>query len=300
MSPTTWPSGANVVRRAIFRLPHFVGNDICHIPRIKRMLDDYSYGRRFIKRILNKEEIRNPRTANILGHWLVEPMPHPAPAPSASLTEHGYNRAVEFMAGRYAAKEAVIKAHPLHALSFTSITLSPFMKDWGDMEDMEEGKAQPKDLWRNASSKQPLVARLDRARLKPASVSISHDGEYATAFCVASSERPPSYSHIEEGHIEEGSSRSLDPTARAEAIRASILSLATGLEKHKEVERKGAEKAQQIERLLQELQSVSQAIDSDGSLESDQEVADDSDISRLTDKIRLLTSQLEQQTHQQE
>ncbi|KAK5635311.1 hypothetical protein RRF57_011023 [Xylaria bambusicola] len=50
------------------RFPHRfrIGNDICYIPRIRKILEG-RLGTPFIRRILKPEEIGQPRTARILG-----------------------------------------------------------------------------------------------------------------------------------------------------------------------------------------------------------------------------------------
>ncbi|KAI0159760.1 hypothetical protein GGR57DRAFT_458613 [Xylariaceae sp. FL1272] len=295
------------------RIPYIVGNDICHIPRIKSILGDAGRGRDFIKRVLHREEITHPRTARILQFWLKGKIKGDKDSlkPSAILSEHGYNRAAEFMAGRFSAKEAIIKAHPLHKLSLNRISLVP-MQTLVTSEPVREALREvmkddsPTSVkdYRYAYLKRPLVARFDQDGLTAATVSISHDGDYATAVCVAVAQ-PPLPPPPPPRKIEKGSSGSLDSTSRTEIIRSSISSLITGLENQKEaVEGMALEKVQQIGRLLEELQSVSQAIDSEEPLESGQDVDDVShlsqNIAKLTDKIRLLTSQIEEQTDQEE
>lgn len=78
------------------------------------------------------------------------------------------------MSGRFAAKEAVIKAHPYRRLTFQAISIVRPIHDGASPDERRRGGA--------------LVAVVEADEIhgesRP-SVSISHDGEYATAVCLA-------------------------------------------------------------------------------------------------------------------
>lgn len=117
-------------------MKHTCGIDIVHIPRIKKLVDKHggpSLKNPFIKRVFSKEEI---------AHIIDRNNPYPG------------------LAGRFAAKEAVIKA------------LDPFKKIADLKSIMIKGKV-PK-----VEHKDKELSKLD------ISVSISHDGDYAIALVV--------------------------------------------------------------------------------------------------------------------
>lgn len=117
--------------------------------------------------------------------------PPPSPAkssPSRSLTptlsrpdpqilqnaETALRSAASFLAGRFAAKEAVIKAHSSRRLTYHEILiLKP------DRKDGETGSLAPVGIVVDEESEGSEV------RGKEVKISISHDGEYATAVCLA-------------------------------------------------------------------------------------------------------------------
>ncbi|KAJ3579095.1 hypothetical protein NPX13_g1480 [Xylaria arbuscula] len=207
-----------------YNLPFRVGNDICRIDRIRRLLEKRG-GDIFIRRILTPGEIRNKTTNRILAPILqngnkdigvIDRLDEVNPL---KLT-----RAVEFMAGRFAAKEAVMKAHPGLFLTFQRIII---LRDIGYLheaqrtreigeqpatEKAEELAAElnPGDATATATTTTtitraesspnaeqwtgpktqgaPLMAKVfGPSRQDPlyATVSVSHDTDYATAVCVA-------------------------------------------------------------------------------------------------------------------
>ncbi|KAI0521267.1 hypothetical protein F5B22DRAFT_567960 [Xylaria bambusicola] len=218
-----------------------IGTDICYIPRIRKILRG-KFATPFIHRILHPEEIDYPPTANILGACK-----NPA---DGSITFNAvgegfkrsgdsvkFYRAVEFMAGRFAAKEAVTKAHPPFHLTFKRIQIireSAFL-DYKDPNyidpiklglkeastdtkkkkkkktDTEKGKKtdKPKEMTPKEMIKKEMEAEDEEGYYyfrrheiqggaviavihlltEPAvlaSVSISHDTNYASAACIAS------------------------------------------------------------------------------------------------------------------
>ncbi|KAI1111832.1 hypothetical protein F5Y14DRAFT_424177, partial [Nemania sp. NC0429] len=177
-------------------LPFTIGNDICRIARVRQILAG-GFGRRFVRRILRNDELRPSTTANILQCVL-----EPTTAPHESRDAPGLARAAEFMAGRFAAKEAVIKAHPHRHLSFSSIAIvrttrpassAPANSSTNTLEEVGEHHRQTTQDQDGAAGEPtksgPLVAVIrasgDVRRDTYASVSISHDTEYATAVCLA-------------------------------------------------------------------------------------------------------------------
>ncbi|GAP82823.1 putative holo-acyl-carrier-protein synthase [Rosellinia necatrix] len=223
------------------KLPFIIGNDICHAVRIRRILKS-GRGPQFVRRILRPEEIDNTTTANILRCVLEDQrargsrddMPPAAGAgdEAAAPDPPGFRRAVEFMAGRFAAKEAVIKAHPHRRLTFQMVSIirsalgmeSPEGSPLDDFEEAEKGgitntintttttsssssttstaiSAAAAAAAAATDRREELVARSvgdegsggalvavlradDTYEQTFASVSISHDGDYATAVCL--------------------------------------------------------------------------------------------------------------------
>ncbi|KAI0966888.1 hypothetical protein F4678DRAFT_465969 [Xylaria arbuscula] len=195
-------------------LPFTIGNDICRIARVRLILKG-NLGPRFIHRVLKAEEIKNPTTANILRCILdhdAEKSKHAQSTASPAfkkviLDTPSFTRAVEFMAGRFAAKEAVIKAYPQDHLTFQRIAVvrarfdeSPrsensilsqyenqiITKKESPAEDGKAEESQPTDETVAPPPRGPLMAKITMRIGQPmyASVSISHDGDYATAVCV--------------------------------------------------------------------------------------------------------------------
>ncbi|KAI1423366.1 hypothetical protein F5Y12DRAFT_716437 [Xylaria sp. FL1777] len=200
-------------------LPFTIGNDICRIVRVGRILKG-RLGPQFVRRILKPNEIGHPTTAGILqcildqkvqGSEDAQTIPATSEATPSALTRdtHSFTRAVEFMAGRFAAKEAVIKAHPYRRLTFHSITILRATFHMNSREgsalDMfeqmgnsrinveEETKESRARLETTPPQSGPLVAMIQNDAVYPqtfASVSISHDTDYATAVCLGINLKP--------------------------------------------------------------------------------------------------------------
>ncbi|XXQ34965.1 4'-phosphopantetheinyl transferase superfamily [Plasmodiophora brassicae] len=120
-----------------------VGIDLCRIGRIRRLIE--VHGDRFLRKVLHPDEIAAMRD-----------MAFP-------------RRRVEFVAGRWAAKEAAVKAI---------------------------GKRVPFPDMKITSTPAPALTVYDTIPVS-SHVSISHDGDYATAICIvtASAARPPLDNH---------------------------------------------------------------------------------------------------------
>ncbi|KAG6168037.1 hypothetical protein E4U11_006187 [Claviceps purpurea] len=159
-----------------FPFPIHVGTDICQISRIYAILNS-PRRRRFIHRILAPEEVAQHGTR------LGEDISVEAAKSDRDGTRPGTGtgkgdvkgsalwKTAAFLAGRFAAKEAVIKAHPYRRLTLHDVVVERMP---GRYED------------RLGSG--PPVARIKAADGEgdvSALISISHDGDYATAFCVA-------------------------------------------------------------------------------------------------------------------
>ncbi|RDA95144.1 hypothetical protein CP533_1823 [Ophiocordyceps camponoti-saundersi (nom. inval.)] len=138
-----------------------IGTDICQITRIRRILTK-TYGKRFVDRILTPEEKGTTEARLRLGRGDVA------------------EQAV-FLAGRFAAKEAVFKAFSRerrltwHDVSVWKVDGRPVglvRPLRGGNEGIKEGEREVEKGGGDEGEEEVLV-------------SISHDGDYATAFCIA-------------------------------------------------------------------------------------------------------------------
>ncbi|RYO92883.1 hypothetical protein DL762_001374 [Monosporascus cannonballus] len=213
-------------------LPFHIGNDICRIPRIYRILAS-GRGPQFIRRVLTSKEQQQPRCKRILEPVLRRSSASSSPfgqrvpngaeeqgessgildlLPPRDIRNPGESdkaiwKAAEFMAGRFAAKEAAIKAHPHRSLTFQSISIMRYASeatpesdappDHQQQQQQRRGNRRPSEAQpardrplRNPEdlrSSGPPVALIegdDRYEDCYASISISHDGQYATAVCL--------------------------------------------------------------------------------------------------------------------
>ncbi|KAB5577833.1 4'-phosphopantetheinyl transferase superfamily [Coniochaeta sp. 2T2.1] len=152
---------------ARFPLPFRLGTDICRIPRMRKLLSGHN-AKSLIRRVLTEEE-RRAASALLEPYMSDNPPPTPVPQTATHVEEGGIrkvapNTKVEnFMAGRFAAKEAVMKA-------------SDDRLSWHDIE-----------IRKKESGKPFAVIRSD-AGWREALLSISHDGDYATATCIVAVE----------------------------------------------------------------------------------------------------------------
>ncbi|GAB1316629.1 hypothetical protein MFIFM68171_06839 [Madurella fahalii] len=166
-----------------------IGTDICHIPRIVQSFYSKTWPR-FVRRILTEEELANARPAvtELLGEH--ESIIAARQQPKGPYEGRGPNvdpkkldAAATFLAGRFAAKEAVIKAHPhIPTLSFRHIVI---MNMQGAVRTLDP----------RAESCPPVALLKTRellgasARDQTAMLSISHDKDYATAVCIGFDQR---------------------------------------------------------------------------------------------------------------
>lgn len=160
-----------------------VGTDICHVVRICNILAS-SRGGRFVHKILGPEERDHPKIQRFIRSPKCEDQD--ASASVSNLTALELQVAATFMAGRYvsslytklfinqrligplrfAAKEAVIKAHPHRSLTWHQIGISN----------------QPSAGAARVGAPRAIIKGVDEDC--EALLSISHDGEYATAVCL--------------------------------------------------------------------------------------------------------------------
>ncbi|KAL7893605.1 hypothetical protein HDV63DRAFT_386422 [Trichoderma sp. SZMC 28014] len=168
-----------------FPFPLNIGTDICQISRIYGILKS-PRGLRFVNRILSPEEQANkdPRLRCLQDRPIVKPFQTDEPCPfemnkggGPSISEEMARQdpdvwtAAAFVAGRFAAKEAAIKAHSHRRLTFHDVVIE------------RRGKKEER------LGSGPPVARIKGEGEADADVSamisISHDGDYATAVCMA-------------------------------------------------------------------------------------------------------------------
>ncbi|CAK7199733.1 hypothetical protein SEUCBS139899_002416 [Sporothrix eucalyptigena] len=214
MSPV--PTARVAASRVLpFALPQLhVGTDICRIERIYAILAKPEAGplshlarsqtnaSRFIRRVLTRTEIDALGPAQPLdalatasSHavvaWLAHgktltlttPLNIPTKAPNASSPLW---RAAQFLASRFAAKEAAIKAHPhLRGLTLQDIRIARMYEGSPEAEDALARKGSGAPV---AYVRVPSTATTDgdggEIVEQEARLSISHDGEYATAVCL--------------------------------------------------------------------------------------------------------------------
>jgi holo-[acyl-carrier protein] synthase len=163
-----------------FPFPVNIGTDVCQISRIYAILSG-PRATRFVHRVLAPEEQHHaaPRLASL----------SPKTTTTRQLRGHVSDAGVKgegqpqrdpelwktaaFVAGRFAAKEAAIKAHSHRRLTFHDIIIE---RRGRDEERLGSG---------------PPVARIKAQRDEDddghdmsAMISISHDGDYATAVCL--------------------------------------------------------------------------------------------------------------------
>ncbi|KAI1410848.1 hypothetical protein F5Y13DRAFT_166946 [Hypoxylon sp. FL1857] len=178
--------------------PIGIGTDICRVSRIYKNLTSKS-GVKFINRILTPEELRTPRATGILGcvHMqqkdaVVSKSPQPSGTRSAP-RDPDMMKAAEFMAGRFAAKEAVMKAYSLRQIFFQDIIITyehllsqkPKSEESSSSQEEESSNLISETNWPRKSPPVALIKNNGTYEDVHARLSISHDGDYAVAFCLA-------------------------------------------------------------------------------------------------------------------
>ncbi|ODA76231.1 hypothetical protein RJ55_08076 [Drechmeria coniospora] len=166
-----------------FPLPIQVGTDICQISRVYGILRGPRRAR-FLDRILTPEELAQSDGRLRADAAQVQPAPRSDAPPTArdgdgsGFQGEGESRgplwaSAAFLAGRFAAKEAAIKAHPHRNLTFHDVVI-------------ERAPAGAR-LRRLGSGPPVLRIKAGEGETEDSSalISISHDGDYATAVCIA-------------------------------------------------------------------------------------------------------------------
>ncbi|CAK7222550.1 hypothetical protein SBRCBS47491_004901 [Sporothrix bragantina] len=134
--------------------------------------------------------------------WLARghALPSSLPASKPDALPDAYSplwRAAQYLAGRFAAKEAAIKAHPhLRELTLQDVRIARRGIGEGQVESEGEGETDAgaqEHLARKGTGPPLAFVRVPSAPIsegndeyveQEARISISHDGEYATAVCL--------------------------------------------------------------------------------------------------------------------
>ncbi|KAK2034394.1 hypothetical protein LX32DRAFT_394843 [Colletotrichum zoysiae] len=157
-----------------FPFPINIGTDICQVSRVYRLLAS-DRGASFLRRVLTEDERALVPVCPPSGHGSTTKLESSQDGDFQALKKHNplLWKQANFVAGRFAAKEATFKAHPFRRLSFHDITIA--------RRALVEGKASP-----NGSGPPVAVIRGEQEGEpgQTAMVSISHDGDYATAVCL--------------------------------------------------------------------------------------------------------------------
>ncbi|CAJ2512795.1 Uu.00g009140.m01.CDS01 [Anthostomella pinea] len=176
-------------------MPFSIGNDICQISRIHKIIASKAR-HRFVHRILTPEERQQPRAVRIL-ECILDQEPEASTAvasktPSCDNAQHhaqqqtqgspALRKAAQYMAGRFAAKEAVMKAHPRSPrLTWDQIVISTAPADPIAEHELLQQGGNPSI---STGPPQALIRGNDVYDDMIAPISISHDGDYATAVCL--------------------------------------------------------------------------------------------------------------------
>jgi hypothetical protein len=109
-----------------------------------------------------------------------------------------------FCGHRWAAKEAAIKAHTLRRISMHDITIHS--------GEQEEGRSKAPTM---------TIRTKDGSEEQVVKISISHDGEYATAVCLVAEEIEQPASELPSGSVDDwvGEADTISPT---NTVRAQV------------------------------------------------------------------------------
>ncbi|OTB19691.1 hypothetical protein K445DRAFT_363071 [Daldinia sp. EC12] len=170
-----------------------VGTDICRIPRIYKFLTK-DRGVKFVRRVLTQEEINAVRASS----RVLEPVFIESSKPSNVNDEKedpAILDAARFMAGRWAAKEAVIKACNIYRVTFHDIIityehqLAKSLRSKGSpshpIADQNPSSSDSQEIEKPRQTSPPVaIIKGHGAEDMYGRLSISHDGDYAVATCV--------------------------------------------------------------------------------------------------------------------
>ncbi|PHH56059.1 hypothetical protein CFIMG_001738RA [Ceratocystis fimbriata CBS 114723] len=186
-----------------FPSPFHVGIDICQISRIRALIAS-RYGLRFLNRIFSAEEQKayaarlapayslaraaaataaaaktRPLAEN--NETVLVTKPPQTTAAEKSKDDVPLESAIRLVAGRFAAKEAAFKAHPLHRLGFHDVHIL-------HRAIIHHAETSRTSLSQNGGSSAPCAVIQANppftTQAQEARISISHDGDYATAVCI--------------------------------------------------------------------------------------------------------------------
>lgn len=170
-----------------------IGTDIAHIPRIARLVASQRTLPRFLRKLFTSREER----AFHLRFPLGGSPDSDSGSSSGGEQQRREDAAARYLAGRWAAKEAVVKACSWRRLMFDEIQI---LKDEGGkrvygviLDRPEVRRAMRREDWgrKDESRSEVLTGEGEEDEDIPGQIvkiSISHDGEYATAVCLAAEE----------------------------------------------------------------------------------------------------------------
>lgn len=166
-----------------------IGTDICHIPRVLRLVNNQKLFPRFLNRIFTQPERAafQTRFRNLLKQETA--------SDDAGRKEQAFVRQgiAAHLAGRWAAKEAVIKACTWRRLVLSDVRILKREQSsgvYGVVLDQVKAARQTEDAFDWTEEGTDAVEQdigVDRSG-QIVKVSISHDGDYATAVCLAAEE----------------------------------------------------------------------------------------------------------------
>ncbi|KAK4226763.1 hypothetical protein QBC38DRAFT_340355, partial [Podospora fimiseda] len=160
----------------VFLSPIKIGTDICSTNRIYKILRGPN-ATRFVARVLTEKEISEAKEKR---EWFDSVLRQIEGGKEED--EKALKRLSEFLAGRWAAKEAAVKAHPWLRLGLRDVEVV----GGGDGEggdgggvDRGNGSEAPMVLVRNGEG-----GKGEEEKQQLGLVSISHDGGFAVGVCV--------------------------------------------------------------------------------------------------------------------
>lgn len=173
-----------------------IGTDIAHIPRIAKLVASQRTLPRFLRKLFTSREERAFHLRFPLGSRLNSDSE--SGSSEGGEQQRREDAAARYLAGRWAAKEAIVKACSWRRLMFDEIQIlkdeggkrvygvildRPEVRravreeDWG----RKEGETASKALTEEGVEDEDISGQVVK-------ISISHDGDYATAVCLAADE----------------------------------------------------------------------------------------------------------------